>query len=124
MYQIKQSPQFESWLAYLPDRSIMKTIRAGELLEFDIADQLNSAEDIAEYLTQVLEENDPAEVQELLGVIARSRGMTEVARSAGLTREALYKALRADSHPQFDTILKVCRALGIRLVAEVAKPRR
>jgi probable addiction module antidote protein len=48
--------------------------------------------------------------------------MSEVARSSGLTREALYKALRASSHPQFDTILKVCGALGIRLVAEVAKP--
>jgi probable addiction module antidote protein len=48
--------------------------------------------------------------------------MSEVARSSGLTREALYKALRASSHPQFDTIMKVCGALGIRLVAEVAKP--
>ena len=56
------------------------------------------------------------------GAGARARGMSEVARSSGLTREALYKALRASSHPQFDTILKVCGALGIRLVAEVAKP--
>jgi len=102
----------------------MEKLRASELTKFDMADQLKSVEDIAEYLTQVLEENDPGEVQEFLGVIARSRGMTEMSRSTGLAREALYKALRADSHPQFETILKVCRALGIRLVAEVATTRR
>ena len=70
----------------------------------------------------VLADNDPAELQQAVGAIARARGMSEVARSSGLTREALYKALRASSHPQFDTIMKVCGALGIRLVAEVAKP--
>ena len=100
----------------------MNKLRASELPKFDMADQLHSVEDIAEYLTQVLEDNDPAEVQEFLGVVARSRGMTEMARSTGLAREALYKALRANSHPQFETILKVCQAIGIRLVAEVAKP--
>ena len=99
----------------------MNKLRASELPVFDMADYLATPEDIAEYLTAVLEDNDPAEIQHALGAIARARGMSEVARSSGLTREALYKALRSGSHPQFDTILKVCTALGIRLVAQVAK---
>ncbi len=53
-----------------------------------------------------------------LGDIARARGMSEIAKSAGLTREALYKALRPDSTPRFDTISRVCNALGVRLVAQ------
>ena len=56
-----------------------------------------------------------------LGVVARSRGMTSVARRSGLTREALYQALRADSKPRFDTISRVCKALGVRLVAQPAQ---
>ena len=55
-----------------------------------------------------------------LGVIARARGMTEVARASGLTREALYKALRPNSQPRFETIARVCSALGVRLVREPA----
>lgn len=100
----------------------MEKLRIADLPQFDMADYLETPEDIAHYLTAVLADNDPAELQQALGAIARARGMSEVARSSGLTREALYKALRASSHPQFDTIMKVCGALGIRLVAKVAKP--
>ncbi|MBU3695058.1 MAG: putative addiction module antidote protein [Rhodocyclaceae bacterium] len=85
-----------------------------------MAEHLRTAEDIAHYLTLVLEDNDPAELSHALGVIARARGMTEVARAAGLTREALYKALRADAHPRFDTIARVCAALGVKLLAQPA----
>jgi len=53
-----------------------------------------------------------------LGTIARARGMTEIAKTSGITREALYKALRPNAHPRFDTISKVCAALGVRLVAQ------
>lgn len=95
-----------------------KKIKVSELPEFDAAEYLNSEEDIAAYLTAVLEENDPALLAAALGDIARSRGMTQVAKDSGITREALYKALRPGSEPRFDTISRVCAALGVRLVAQ------
>ena len=95
-----------------------KKIKVSELPEFDAAEYLNSEEDIAVYLTTVLEENDPALLAAALGDIARSRGMTQVAKDSGITREALYKALRPGSEPRFDTINRVCAALGVRLVAQ------
>jgi probable addiction module antidote protein len=61
---------------------------------------------------------NPAELTLALGTIARARGMTEVARASGLTREALYKALRPTSHPRFDTIARVCTTLGVKLVVQ------
>jgi len=85
-----------------------------------MAEHLDSDQAIAEYLTIVMEENDPGELTHALGVIARARGMSEVARAAGLTREALYKALRPNSQPRFDTIARVCTALGVKLVAQPA----
>ncbi len=95
-----------------------KKIKISELAEFDAAEYLNSEEAIAAYLTSVLEENDPALLAAALGDIARSRGMTQVAKDSGITREALYKALRPGSEPRFDTINRVCAALGVRLVAQ------
>ena len=68
----------------------------------------------------VLEENDPAALADALGTVARAHGMTEIANASGMTREALYKALRADAHPRFETISRVCAALGVKLVAQVA----
>lgn len=94
-----------------------KATKISELPDFDMAEHLKTDEDIANYLTLVLDENDPAELTHALGIIARARGMTEMARASGLTREALYKALRPTSHPRFDTITKVCAALGVKLVA-------
>ena len=88
-----------------------------DLPDFDMADYLQTDEDVANYLTLVLEDNNPNELQYALGTIARARGMSEVALASGLTREALYKALRHTSQPRFDTITKVCAALGVKLVA-------
>jgi probable addiction module antidote protein len=88
------------------------------LPEFDITEHLDSDEAIAEYLTVVLEDNDPALFAAALGDIARARGMTEIAKASGLTREALYKALRPTASPRFDTIAKVCKALGVKLTAQ------
>ena len=88
------------------------------LPEFDAAEYLNSEEDIAAYLTTVIEENDPALLAVALGDIARARGMSQVAKDAGIAREALYKALRPGSEPRFETISRVCAALGVRLVAQ------
>lgn len=92
-----------------------KKINIADLPEFDMAEHLDSDQAIAEYLTIVLEENDPAEFAHALGTIARARGMTEMARASGLTREALYKALRPTSQPRFDTIMKVVQAMGLQI---------
>lgn len=97
-----------------------KKTRISDLPEFDMAKQLISEEDIAAYVTMVIEEGDSSELAHALGVAARARGMSEIAQAAGLTREALYKALRPNAHPRFDTINRVCTALGVRLVAQPA----
>jgi probable addiction module antidote protein len=73
---------------------------------------------LLEILTIIMEENDSALLAAALGDIARARGMSEIAKSSGITREALYKALRPNSNPRFDTINRVCAALGVRLEAK------
>lgn len=93
-------------------------IRVADLPEFDPAEHLDSARAIAEYLTAMIEDGDPALLAAALGDIARARGMTEIAKASGITREALYKALRPGAQPRFDTIARVCSALGVRLVAQ------
>lgn len=93
-------------------------IKATDLPEFDATRYLDNEVAIAAYLTDILETNNAALLASALGDIARARGMTEIARSAGITREALYKALRPDSAPRFDTVSRVCAALGVRLVAQ------
>ena len=95
-----------------------KKIKVSELPEFDAAQYLNNEEDIAAYLTTVIEENDSSLLAAALGDIARARGMTQVAKDSGITREALYKALRPGSEPRFETVSRVCAALGVRLVAQ------
>lgn len=94
------------------------TIRIADLPEFDITEHLDDDEAIAEYLTLVLEENDPALLAAALGDAARARGMTEIAKASGIAREALYKALRPDAQPRFETVNRGCRALGVKLVAQ------
>ncbi len=95
-----------------------KKTRVSDLPDFDPAEYLRDPEDIAGYLSAVLEENDPDAVIEALGTIARAHGMTEIARESGLAREALYRALRGGAAPRFDTVMRVMRALGVHLVAE------
>lgn len=92
-----------------------RKIRIADLPEFDITEHLDSEEAIAAYLTAVIEENDPSELAHALGVVARARGMTQVAQDAGLAREALYKALRPGAQPRFETVQRVCAALGVKL---------
>ena len=93
-------------------------IRIADLPEFDMAQQLKTEEDIAAYITMVIEEGDASELAHALGVAAKARGMSEVARATGLSREALYKALRPNAKPRFDTVNRVCTALGVQLVAQ------
>lgn len=92
--------------------------KIADLPEFDAAEYLDDEQAIAAYLTAVLEENDPALLAAALGDVARARGMTEIAKASGLTREALYRALRADAQPRFETVSRVCAALGVKLVAQ------
>jgi len=84
---------------------------------WDSAQHLKTEEDIAEYFDACLQEggDDPAFIAHALGVIARARGMSQVARDAGISREGLYKALSDEGNPSFGTILKVIKALGLQL---------
>lgn len=90
---------------------------------YDVAEHLRTPEERAAYLEACLDEadGDAAFVAKALGDIARAKGMSQVARDAGLSRESLYKALSGDRSPDFDTILKVMRALGLHLHAEAAQ---
>lgn len=84
---------------------------------YDSAEYLKTDEDMQAYLDACMEEagNDPAFIARALGVVARARGMTQLARETGLARENLYKALSGEGNPEFATILKVIHALGLRL---------
>jgi probable addiction module antidote protein len=78
-------------------------------------DHLETTEDIAAYLEAVFEDGDPELIGHALGAVARSKGMTEIARRTGLGRQSLYKALSPEGRPEFATVLKVVRALGLKL---------
>ena len=95
--------------------------RIADLPDFDMAQQLKNEKDIAAYITMVIEDGDASELAHALGVAAKARGMSEVAKLTGITREALYKALKPNAKPRFDTIKKVCAALGVRLVDQPVK---
>ena len=84
---------------------------------YDAAAYLKTDEHIAAYLEAALEDGDPRVITAALGNIARAKGMTQLAREAGLGRESLYKALSPDGNPEFSTVLKVVRALGLKLHA-------
>ena len=93
-------------------------IRIADLPEFDATEYLDSEEAIAEYLTAMIEGGDSALLAAALGDIARARGMSEIAKASGLTRDAPYKALRLTAQPRFETVSRVCAALDVRLVAQ------
>jgi len=82
---------------------------------YDSAEYLDTPEAIAEYLSEALEDDDPSFISKAIGTAARARGMSEVAREAGVSRENLYRALSGDTKPEFDTIRRVLDALGVRL---------
>ena len=90
---------------------------------YDVAEHLRTPEEMAAYLEACLEEadGDAAFIAKALGDVARAKGMAQVAKEAGLSRESLYKALSGERSPDFDTILKVVRALGLKLHAEPAR---
>ena len=91
-------------------------------IAYDVSEQLRTPEEMAAYLDAWLEEapEDATGIARALGDIARAKGMTQVARDAGLSRESLYKALGEHGNPSFATVLKVAKALGVKFHAEVA----
>ena len=85
---------------------------------FDMANHLRNEEELAEYLRQVLQDNAPAELAGAVGDIARARGMTQLARDTGLSRESLYKSLSGERAPSSDTLFKVIHAMGFKLTLQ------
>ena len=89
-------------------------------IPWDTADRLETPEDIVAYLEVAFEDGDPELVNLAQGAVARSKGMTEIARRTGLGRQSLYKALSAGGRPEFGTVLRVVRALGLKLTVTAA----
>lgn len=87
---------------------------------WDVVEHLKTEEDMAAYLEAALEDGDPALISAALGDIARAKGMAQIAREAGLGRESLYKALSPEGNPEFATVLRVIRALGLKFHVEAA----
>ena len=100
----------------------VETKKPSKTMPYDVAEHLRSPEDMAAYLDAWLQEapDHMAGITEALGHIARAKGMTQVAKDTGLSRESLYRALSADGNPSFATILKVAKALGVKLHAVAA----
>jgi probable addiction module antidote protein len=92
----------------------MKTMK---FRKWDVVEYLKTEEDMVLYFDACLEEGDPALITAALGDIARAKGMSQVARDAGISREGLYKALSSEGNPEFATVLKVMKALGLKLHA-------
>ena len=90
---------------------------------FDAADFLNTEKKQAAYITAALETGDADFVRDALGIVAKARGMGEVAKIADLNRESLYKALSETGNPEFSTVMRVMRALGLTLASRPAQPR-
>jgi probable addiction module antidote protein len=106
----------------MPKASMKKESVKTKTVPYDVAEQLRTPEEMAAYLDAWFVEalEDASGIARALGDIARAKGMSQVARDAGLSRESLYKALSESGNPSFATILKVARALGVRLHAEPA----
>ncbi|MFT5663036.1 MAG: putative addiction module antidote protein [Gammaproteobacteria bacterium] len=98
---------------------MIKKVSVSQLPVFDMAEQLRTEADIAEYITMVLADGDSDELIRAIGHVAKAQGMTQIAQKTGLGRESLYKAFKEGSKPQFDTVLKVTKAIGVNLQAVV-----
>lgn len=94
-----------------------------ETVPFDVSEFLGSVESQAELLADAFESGEAGYITHALGVVARARGMTGIAREAGVTREALYKALSGDGDPKLTTLLGVLRTLGMKITTKPAKTR-
>lgn len=108
-YDIEKTQTFNDWFSSMNEK----------VTKFDIAKYLETDEDIAEFLNEVIQTGDTSDFIHALGTVARARGMTEIANRAGVTRASLYKSLAEDSSPRFDTISKVISAMGCKLSVSV-----
>jgi probable addiction module antidote protein len=104
--------------ATIEEGHVSKKTKVADLPDFDFSEHLDSEQAISEYLNAIVEDGDAALLAAALGDIAKARGMAEIALSAGIGREALYKALRPGAQPCFDTIARVCTALGLKLTVQ------
>lgn len=93
-------------------------VKIADLPTYDASDYLDSEEAMAEYLNAIIAENDPALLASALGDIAKARGMAQIAQDAGIGRESLYKALRSNASPRYETIAKVIGALGFKITVQ------
>ena len=105
----------------MPKPAAAKTLKI-KATSYDVAEHLRTPDEMAAYLDAWMDEapEDAAGIARALGDIARAKGMSQVAKDAGLSRESLYRALSADGNPSFATVLKVAKALGVRLHAQAA----
>lgn len=90
---------------------------------WDPVEHLGSPEDVAGYLEAALEDGDPQVIAAAIGDVARARGMSQLSRETGLSRESLYRALSEEGNPEFATVLRVLRALGVRLAVVPDEPK-
>jgi probable addiction module antidote protein len=93
-----------------------------ETTVFDAADYLNTAEAIAAYIDEYLEDGSPEELREALDTVARSHGISDISKRSGVTRAGIYKALGQDGNPSFETIRSILAAMGLKLTVEPAEP--
>ncbi|RWA60682.1 MAG: putative addiction module antidote protein [Mesorhizobium sp.] len=93
-----------------------------ETTAWDVSNNLDNEETIAHFLDEIFADGDPALIAAALGEIARARGMTQIAKAAGLSRESLYRALDSKGRPEFATVIKVVHAMGLRLSIEAVEP--
>ena len=96
----------------------VKKIKITDFAVFDAVDYLKTDKDMADYLNAVLDDGDPALFIAAIGDIAKAKGMMEISKKSGVTREALYRALKLGSQPRFETVAKVIHALGMRLTVQ------
>jgi probable addiction module antidote protein len=92
-----------------------------ETSPYDSAEYLDTAEAVVAYIDEAFQTGDAGFIAHALGVAARARGMTQIAKAAGLSRESLYRALGDNGNPEFSTVLRVAKALGLRLAVEAAE---
>src|ERR1022692_1898151 len=114
----RRGSEISSGLRISGEIMMLKTTR------FDAADFLNTEKKQAAYITAALETGDADFVRDALGIVAKARGMDQVAKTADLNRESLYKALSETGNPEFGTVMRVMRALGLTLAARPAETKR
>lgn len=100
----------------MKEKKSQNKILLSDLIEFNMTTHLQSKRAMIEYLNQVIVDGDDAELATALGHIARAKGMAEIAQLSGIARESLYKALKPNTKPRFDTVSKVLNALGLKIM--------